>query len=688
MPKKPLDAETLLKLPRVGAPRPSPDGARAIVPVLECDLEANERTVRLWILDPVGGEPRPLTTADASSGAPAWSPDGLRIAFTRKPGGEPGDGKKKKGPKHPDVPQLYVMPLTGGEPERVTDLPFGAGDPRWFPDGRRIAFVSQVYEAAPDVEGTAKRKKERGEDPVQAKVTEDRWYRYWDQWLTEKRFLHVFVLDLESREIVDLTPDCRRMLALMDVSETFTISPDGREIAFSGIKSEPPYDELIEGAYAFRVPARVRPDQKPPRIREISRGHPGNAMRPAYSPDGRWLVYGIQYQTDFYADRVRIVALERATGERTVLTEDWDSSPSAWRFGDDPGTLWLLSEVDARVALWRLNVEAAVKNPKRNPPREIARGGWFAGLEIAGGKAFTQHCSLAEAPEAAAVDLKRREVARLTSFTAEIMKGVETSRVEDIRFTGAEGEEVQMFLLLPPGERMPAKNAKRKKKWPLVHMIHGGPHGTFGDTWHWRWNAQVFASPGYAVACVNFHGSTSFGEDYTSSILGRWGDQPYDDIMAATDHLLKMGIVNRKKMAVSGGSYGGYLVSWIASQTDRFACIVNHAGVSDFQTQYASDVTHGRARSMGGEPWENLEGMDRWNPMRHASGFRSPMLVIHGEKDYRVPSDQGLAIYGVYKAMKLPARLVLYPEECHWVLLPKSSLHWYGEVLAWFARWL
>jgi dipeptidyl aminopeptidase/acylaminoacyl peptidase len=277
---------------------------------------------------------------------------------------------------------------------------------------------------------------------------------------------------------------------------------------------------------------------------------------------------------------------------------------------------------------------------------------------------------------------------RITSFTDEVMKGVEVPRVEDIRFTGAEGDEVQMFLLLPPGERMPAKSAKRKKKWPLVHMIHGGPHGSFPDGWHWRWNAAVFGSPGYAVAIVNFHGSTSFGEAFTSSILGRWGDQPYADILAATDHLLKMGIVDRKRMAVTGGSYGGYLVSWIASQTDRFACIVNHAGVADFQTQYASDVTHGRARSMGGEPWKDVEGLDRYNPMRYAAGFRSPMLVIHGEKDYRVPSDQGLEIYGVYKAMKLPARLVLYPDECHWVLKPQNSRHWYGEVLGWLRRWL
>ena len=261
------------------------------------------------------------------------------------------------------------------------------------------------------------------------------------------------------------------------------------------------------------------------------------------------------------------------------------------------------------------------------------------------------------------------------------MDGVALWDVEDVTFAGAGGAPVQMFVLHPP-------DRPRDEALPLVHMIHGGPHGAFGDGWHWRWSSQAFAAPGYRVALVNFHGSTGFGDSFTRSILGAWGDRPTQDIEAATDLLVERGQVDPDRMAITGGSYGGYLVSWIASQSDRYACIVNHAGVCDFQTQFASDVTQGRPRSMGGELWDNIEGMDAWNPLRHAGGFSSPMLVLHGMRDYRVPYAQGLQIYNVYKARGLPARLVVYPDENHWILSPANSLHWYGEVLGWLERWL
>ena len=219
-------------------------------------------------------------------------------------------------------------------------------------------------------------------------------------------------------------------------------------------------------------------------------------------------------------------------------------------------------------------------------------------------------------------------------------------------------------------------------------MIHGGPHGISADGFHFRWNAQLFAAPGYVVSLVNFQGSTSWGQDFAQRIQGAWGERPFDDVMRATDVLIASGLVDEKRMAAAGGSYGGYLAAWIEGHTDRFRCIVNHAGVYDLLSQYASDVTQGRAQSMGGEPWKGLEAIERWSPARFAQGFTTPMLVIHGERDYRVPVTQGLECYGVLKAKGVPARLVCFPDENHWILKPANSLLWYREVLGWLERWL
>ncbi len=661
--ERPFTVEDLWALRRVGAPAALPDGSALVVPVTTYDMEKNEGSTRLWLHPLAGGTPRPITAAEALSTEPAVSPDGRRLAFVRRIGKEKG--------------QLYVMPLDGGEAERVTDMPLGVGDPRWFPDGKRIAFIALVAVQAPTIAGTRALLEEREKDPVKAKVTEDRIYRYWDRWLTGGEVHHIFVLDLESREIRDLTPESRCWFDLMEPGGGYDIAPDGSEIAFAANSTDPPYQTLNYDVF-------VAPTAGGP-LRNLTTDNVADDIRPRYTRDGRFIVYGLQREVDFYADRVRLVRHDRATGENLVLTEAWDRSAAEWEVGPDSRTIAFHAEDRGRVHLFTLDLEAAALAVARGGAVEPALGvsGGTVGRPVWAGSerlAFTID-SLSKPPEVWVSRTDGSELARVTHENDTLVSEIAFGDVREIEFAGYDGKPVQMFVLTPPGFD-PAR------KWPLVHLVHGGPHGIFGDQFHFRWNAQLFAAPGYVVGMVNFHGSTSFGQDFAASILGAHGERPFGDVMAATDRLLAEGYIDEKRMAAAGGSYGGYLTSWIAGHTDRFACLINHAGVYDTLSQYASDVTLGRARAYGGEPWSGLDVIDRWNPARFATGFTSPMLVIHGENDYRVPYTQGLAVYGVLRAKEVPARLVVYPDENHWILKPRNSCHWYAEVLGWLARYL
>jgi len=645
-------AEDMWKIARVGRPIPAPSGEWLAVPVTSYDLEKNEGKGRLWRVPVSGGAATPLTASDASAGEPAFSPDGKRLAYTRRQNAT-------------DKAQLHVMAVDGGEGEKLTDLPLGVFDPRWLADGKRIVFVAPLIAGALTPEATKKKLEEREKDPVKAHVTEDRVFRFWDRWLTTGETPHLFVIDVETRKLTDLTPDSTRWFDFMDASGQYDVSPDGTEIAFAASASEPPHQFLRWGV--FTVPTAGGPTKL------ITPENPSDDWRPRYSPDGRYLVYGKQVDPFFYADRVRLMRVDRKTGESKEITGTWDRSPAHWEFLDAT-TLVIEAEDRGRVVLFTMAIDGG-------EPKQLTTRGATGGLATGGGKIFFTLQDLSSPAELAWTDAKGGEPKPLARFNQWFFDEITLGEVQEMEFAGADGKPVQAFIVLPPG-------FDTRNKWPLLQEVHGGPHGITGDQFHPRWNAHLFASPGYVVCAVNFHGSTSWGQEFAAVIQGAHGDKPFTDVMRATDAMVATGYVDEKRMAAAGGSYGGYMMSWIEGHTDRFRCLVNHAGVYDILAQYASDVTQGRHQSYGGEPWDGLANIDRWNPARFADGFVTPMLVIHGEKDYRVPVGQGLQCYNVLKGKGVPARLIYFPDENHWVLKPRNSIFWYKEVLGWLKRWM
>ncbi len=648
---RPVSAEDLWTVPRVGAPTPMPDGSALVVPVTRWNLDKNEARTQLYRVPIDGGPASAITSGDVSASEPRVSPDGKRLVFTRK------DASGRA--------QLMLMPLDGGEARKLTELPLGVFDPRWLPDGKGIVFVTTLLKGHLSHELTALELKRRADEPVKAHATEDRLYRYWDTWLTTGEVPHLFVYDLGREVMRDLTPESTVWFEWMDPSGQYDISPDGREIAFAATTFDAKRSLIHANIYTVPVTGGA--------VKNLTPDHPADDIRPRYSPDGRWLVYGMTHDPEFYADRIRLMRIERNTGKHEEWLATWDAIPQHWEFAAD-GTLVFEAEYHARMRAYAWN--------GHSEPKPLTQDGTVSGLTpVTGGKVAFLHQTLSAAAEVRVMPQSGSISARVTAFTEDASDKYGTGEVREMLFEGSRGESVQMFIVLPPGY-------EAGKKYPLVHMIHGGPHGAFGDLWHARWNAQAFAAPGYVVALVNFQGSTGWGQDFAQRIEGEWAARPYEDIMKATDVLIASGLVDEKRMAVTGGSYGGYMVSWIAGHTDRFKCIVNHAGVADLTAQYASDVTQGRGKASGGEAWDGLENQDAWSPIRFAHGMNTPMLVIHGERDYRVPVGQGLLIYGMLKAKGVPARLVYFPDENHWILKARNSLFWYKEVHAWLSRWL
>ncbi len=652
--KKPLTVDDMWAVQRVGAPVLSPDGKTVAYTVSVYDAEENRLNSDIWVIPVSDGAPRRLTANKASDSSPAWSPDGGRIAFVSKRDGD-------------SAAQLYVILVDGGEAERMTEMPLAVANPKWFPDGKRIAFVSHVIAGAESPAETKKALEAREKNKVKARVTDNRLYRFWDRWLTENEYPRIFAFDLESKKVTDLLPGSKRYFDLMEGTGSFDISPDGSKIAFEANSSPEPYRKLNTDIFLVGAAGGE--------VKNLTAGNPAQDGDPVFSPDGKTLAYGLERKADGWPDRTRLAILDLATGSTNVLTEDWDYSPVNWTWTPDGGALVFHAEARTRTNLYLLPAEGGI-------PKEIYRGGTTSGAETTSdGEVVFSHHSLTRPPEIAVIRLDGTRLRPLTNVNDALVSRIAWGEVKEFTFRGAGNEDVQVFVVYPPG-------FDEKKKYPLVHLIHGGPVGTFGDAFSFRWNAQAFAAPGYVVPMVNFHGSSSFGQKWVESILGAHPDKPFADVMKASDFLIAKGYIDPARMAAAGGSYGGFLVNWIAGHTDRFKALVSHAGVYSLLGQSASDTSYGRHHSYGGYPFTNLEKIERWSPNRFSKNFKTPMLILHGERDYRVPVTQGLELYGVLSAKGVPARLVYYPDENHWILKGKNSKHWYGEVLGWLARYL
>lgn len=658
--RHPLTVEDLWKVQRVGKPALAPDGKWVAVEVTSFSMDKNDSTSQIWLLSTDGKVHKQLTSFQGKNSGPAWSPDSKTLAFVSKRSG--------------DVPQIQLISLDGGEARQLTNLPMAPSGLKWGPDGKTLFCVVSTWPDTPDDDSYRKKDKARKEDKVQAYIIDDALFRYWDSWVADGKRPVVFAVDVATGKHKNLFAHTKLHLPLFGAgAESYDLSPDGKEICFTA-------ESTKDLGMDFNLDLYAMPLDKLGPPTNLTTDNPVGDSNPRYAPDGKKIAFLRQTTKFFYADRVRIMVLDRASGKSKEVTAGLDRSCSAQQWIGQQNELLFEAEDQGYHRLFTVDVDSgkianltAQYTDSDTVPMTDVSGHLTVFLK----STFDYPAQVWKRQETPA----RPVFQRLDSFNDELRRTWALGEVKNVTYKGADDEDVQMWIVYPP-------NFDARKKWPLLMMVHGGPHNAIPSDFHFRWNLQLMAGQGYVVACPNFHGSSGFGQKFTDSITGDMATKPFIDIMKATDYMEKQPYIDKERMVAAGASYGGYMMAWLNGHTDRFKAMVCHAGVYNWHSMMASDIVRSRERPLGALPWGDLKQIDKQSPQRFAANFKTPTLVMHGEKDYRVPVTQGFEYYSTLRLKGVPTRLVYFPDENHWVLKPQNSRLWHREFFAWLQKYV
>jgi len=655
-----LTVQDFLSLDRPSEPALSPDGRQIAYTVTTTDVAANRRRTDVWIQSTEGIAPARRISTDSLGGrGAAWSPDGRSIAFISSRGG---------------TPQIWVHDVAGGRQRQVTRISTGADGSKWSPDGRMLAFVSEVYPECGDDACNQRRAAEDERRPSRARIIDGLLYRHWSTWEDGLRS-HLFVVDADGR-----TP-ARDLLAGKDYdtpvppfggAEQYSWSPDSRTLAFttklatrdqSWTTNLDVYTVAVTGGEPVLESA----------------GMLGADQQPAFSRDGRYLAFLSQERPTFESDRFRLMVKDRQGGTVREVTRGWDYPIGEFAFIPGSNDFWAVAEKRGRHVMLHIVFASGDVHEvlgDRNP-------GQLSYVEAGGPHLAFVSDALHAPPQVFAwrPGTDRNGPRQLTNLNRERLTGITMNAGREFGWIGAGGDSAFGFLVTPPG-------FDPSRRYPLVVLIHGGPQGAWHDSFHSRWNAQLFASPGYVVAMLNPRGSTGFGQRFTDEVSRDWGGRVYEDIMRGVDMLAALPFVDSTRMSAAGGSYGGYMANWINGQSTRFKALVSHAGVYNLEGMFgATEELWFTEWEFGGPYWQDRSNYERWSPHRFAQNFRTPTLVVHGALDFRVPETEGMQMFTALQRQNVPSRFLHFPDEGHWISRPQNQIVWWETVLDWIGRY-
>jgi dipeptidyl aminopeptidase/acylaminoacyl peptidase len=701
--KHPFTFEDMMKLKRIGAPVPSPDGKWVLFDAEDVDLEANTKTSDLWIVPASGGESRRLNQTANHEERPRLSQDGKRLIWTSKAA---------------DPTQIWMCDFDTnagvlvGQPHQVTNISTGADGGIWSPDGKSIVFVSAVYPDCKDDACNKERDEELKKSKVKAKIFTRLFYRHWNAF-TEFKRSHLFVQSV-GRDSVEPADAQRNSTAPQSVAlpadqprdltpgdhdvppfhiggqDMYAISPDGQELAYTSnideVEATSTNNEIFVVPMAGGTPKR------------ISTG-PGADITPLYSPDGKYLAWRSQARAGFESDKWRLLVQDRQSGKTRDLTEKFDRSVG--NFTWSPSSAGILFVVEDR---GEAHIAAAIPHDDKVviiPPLENLTGYTFDHAGHADDLVFAKRDGAhflfyTKASIGTPNEIWRHNVGNddlaigdppprpepVTHMNDALLSQIDMQPLESFTFKGANDEEVQGFMVKPPG-------FDPNKKYPLKFLIHGGPQGAWGNSWSYRWNPELFAANGYVVVMINFHGSTGYGQKFTDSISGDWGGKPYVDLMKGLDYVeKKYPFIDKNREAALGASYGGWMANWLLGHTDRFKCIVSHDGMFNTESAYGTaEELWFPEWEFKGPPWKQRELYRKFSPHLFADKFKTPTLVLHGQNDYRLDVSEGFQLFTTLQRLKVPSKMLYFPDEGHWVLKPQNSRLWYKTVNDWVDQW-
>ncbi len=654
----PFNVHDMLAMDRISDMQLSPDGNQLAFVLRKTDLEANRGRTDIWVLNTVNGKLTQMTEDPAGDFSPRWSSCGKSLLFLSTRSGSS---------------QVWEMAADGSsEAEQLSDLPLDVNAFKPSPKGGNLALVLDVFIDAKHIEETRSRLDEMEKSKASGRLYDRLFIRHWDSW-NDGRRSHIHLFNTTEKTVVDLMAgmDSDSPTKPFGGDEEFCFTPDGMGIVFTAKSVSGSEEAWSTNNDLYHVPIDLSAAPV-----NLTAHNPAWDTSPVFSPDGKTLAYLAMSRAGFEADRFRIILRDWQSGTERTLAMNWDRSASSLSWDQKSQIIYVSADHIGQKALFAISVRDSKVTP-------LVDAGSVSSVQVGKKAIFFGLSTLVSPVEIFTVNKNGKGQKALTRINAEQLAAVRMGEFEQFSFKGA-GDETVYAYLVKPVDFDPAK------KYPIAFLIHGGPQGSFGNSFHYRWNPQAYAGAGFAAVMVDFHGSVGYGQAFTDSISGDWGGKPLEDLqkgLAAA--VARYPFLDGDRAAALGASYGGYMINWIAGNwPDGFKCLVNHDGNLDERLAYFdTEELWFPEWEKGGTPWDNPKGYETHNPVNFVKNWKTPMLVIHGAKDFRVVETQGMSTFTALQRKGIPSRFLYFPDENHWVLKPHNSIQWHDTVLEWIRRW-